>query len=182
VLRRDFEASHNRGAAFHLAEAELNSGRPAAAIELLETMTKERGTFPPALLLLGDAHLEAGRPDLAESPWKQAEEVHHGPEARQRLAARYDKTGRPAEAKRQRALVHEAEGINRLRYANPAQAVRDFEAALALDSALPRSWFYLGECRRFLGDAANAGVAYRKTLELAPNHGRAIAALKLLPQ
>lgn len=180
LLRQDFEASHNRGAAFHLAGAEINAGRPHAAIELLETMIEERGIFPPALVLLGDAQLAMGQPEQAEKLWEQAEKLNHGPEAHQRLAARYDKTGRPAEAKRQRALVHESEGVGRLRSANPSQAARDFEAAVALEPALSRSWFYLGECRRFLGDLANARAAYQKTLELSPNHGRAIAALELI--
>jgi tetratricopeptide (TPR) repeat protein len=182
VLREDYEASHNRGAAFHLADAELHCGRPEKAVELLEELNAERGTFPPALVVLGDAHLAAGRRERAEQCWLEAADLYPAAEPHVRLATFYEKAGRADDARRHRALALEATGVAKLRFANPSQAVRDFEAAVELDPALPRAWFYLGECRRFLGNAASARTAYEKTIALAPYHGRAIAALDALAE
>ncbi len=182
TLREDFEASRNRGAAFHLAGAELECKRPDATIELLETFMKQRGAFPAGMVLLGDAYLAAGRADDALQAWEQTAEYYSAPELHRRLAQQYELAGRENDARRQQALALQATGIDQLRHSNPAAAKTTLESAVAKEPALPRAWFYLGECRRVLGAAAAARAAYGKTLEYAPNHGRALARLELVPE
>ncbi|QDU52921.1 tetratricopeptide repeat protein [Gimesia panareensis] len=46
----------------------------------------------------------------------------------------------------------------------------------------PQAWFYYGEIKRINKDRQAAKTAYEKCLKLNPNHGRAIAELKLLTQ
>jgi Flp pilus assembly protein TadD len=165
-----------------LAGTEVERGRPHRAIELLGQLLHDRGNFPVAMLLLGDAYRAAGDDEQARHWWEATAASRSSAGLHERLAASYEKLGRADDARRERARALEATGVAQLRHANPAAAERSFESAVAIESALPRSWFYLGECRRLLGNAAGARDAYGKTLELAPNHGRAIAALESLPK
>jgi hypothetical protein len=46
---------------------------------------------------------------------------------------------------------------------------------------LPRTWFYLGECLRILGQVEGARIAYMTALQHDPGHGRAHTMLERLP-
>jgi len=49
-----------------------------------------------------------------------------------------------------------------------------------LDDGHAHTWFYLGETRRLLGDTAGAELAYRRCLQVNPDHGRALQGLERL--
>lgn len=165
-----------------LAGAELKRGRPEKTIQLLSGQIRRRGAMPVSLLLLGDAFAAAGKPDQALTTWELTARFRSSPDVHERLAKHYEQAGRGEDARRQRALVQQASGITQLRHAKPAAAKTAFDAAVGLDPSPAMSWFYLGECRRLLGDVGAAREAYHKALERAPNHGRARAALALLEQ
>jgi tetratricopeptide (TPR) repeat protein len=165
-----------------LAGAELKRGRPEQAIRLLSGQIRRRGAMPVSLLLMGDAFDAADKPDQALTTWELTARFQSSPDVHERLAKHSERAGRDEDARRQRALVQQASGITQLRHAKPAAAKAAFEAAVALDPSPAMSWFYLGECRRLLGDIAAARDAYQKALGRAPNHGRARAALALMEQ
>lgn len=164
------------------AGAELESGQPQRAIELLQDLLKARGNFPVAMLLLGDAYHAAGDEEKARQWWESTAAARTSPGLHQRLAKSYEQSGRAEDARRQRALGLQATGIAQLRHADPSAARRSLESAVAMEPTLAQSWFYLGECRRILGDAAGARDAYGEAVRLDPNHGRALAAIDLLPK
>jgi tetratricopeptide (TPR) repeat protein len=180
LLREDYAATRNRGAVFHLAGAELECQRPEAAIELLEAFMNERGAFPAGMVLLGDAYLAAGRAADAQEAWEQTAAYYSAPELHRRLAQRYELAGRADDARKQRGLALQATGIDQLRHSNPSAARATLESAVAEEPSLATAWFYLGECRRVLGDAEQAREAYRKSLALEPDHGRALRGLGLV--
>jgi predicted Zn-dependent protease len=169
----------NADAILLLAGAELERGRPERTIRLLDSQFRRRGAMPVGMLLLGDAFAATGQADNALAWWQSTARVRSSPDVHERLAKKYEQAGRADDARRQRALAQEATGIAQLRHANPLAAKASFDSAVALDTSLARSWFYLGECRRLLGDIPGAREAYRNTLKRAPNHGRALAALEL---
>jgi tetratricopeptide (TPR) repeat protein len=165
-----------------LAGAELERRRPERTIRLLSGQFQRRGAMPVEMLLLGDAYAAAGQADKAASWWEATARARSSPEVHERLAKHYEQSGRAVDARRQRALAQEAAGIAQLRHANPKGAKASLESAVAIDPSLGNSWFYLGECRRLLGDKAAAREAYQAALERAPNHGRAHAALALVQE
>jgi tetratricopeptide (TPR) repeat protein len=175
VLANVVEVQPDFDAIILLAGAELEAGRPQRTIELLEQLMADRGRWPVAMLLLGDAYLAAGRNGDAVALWQSLAEVRSDATLHERLATQAERSGDEAEVRRQRALKQQAAGLALLRQANPSLAKVQLEAAAELDPALVDAWFYLGECRRFTGDAAGARQAYAKALELDPTHGRAAA-------
>jgi len=162
-----------------LAGAELQRGRPNESIDLLTNLMRECGQFSMATQLLGDAYEKAGQTDDAVRLWQTTCRIQSSPEAHRRLADHFEKTGDPLAAQGERARMHQAMGIAKLRSANPSAALEDLKRAVELDAMLDRAWFYLGECRRFTGDNEGAGAAYRRARQLNPNHGRARSALNL---
>ncbi|HMP05828.1 MAG TPA: FG-GAP-like repeat-containing protein [Lacipirellulaceae bacterium] len=165
-----------------LAGVEFERRRPQRAIELLEAQMDTHGRVPTAMLLLGDAYELAGDLESALQWWESTAELRSSPSLHRRLARAYESQGRIADGRRQRALALEVRGIGQLRHGNPRDAANSLQEATGVDPALPRAWFYLGECRRVLGDASQARAAYGETLNLVPYHGRARAMLKELPE
>jgi tetratricopeptide (TPR) repeat protein len=182
ILREVVDATSAPDATILLAGCELEAGRPKKSIQLLEDLTKRRGSMTTAMLLLGDAYAAAGQSQQAIDIWRILETVRSGPALNQRLAAQYEKTGQAAAAQKQRALELQSEGIGLLRQANPVRAKQSLEAATRLDETVSSAWFYLGECYRVTGDKQGAKRAYSKAHELAPNHGRAASKLALLEE
>src|SRR5439155_3131708 len=63
-----------------------------------------------------------------------------------------------------------------------ANAREYFQKAVALNDGHALSWFYLAETLRFLGDNLGAETAYRRCLQINPDHGRALRGLERLKQ
>ncbi|QDT45231.1 cellulose synthase subunit BcsC [Gimesia alba] len=51
------------------------------------------------------------------------------------------------------------------------------QRSVELNPRDPQAWFYYAETKRLLGDLQSAETAYKRCLELNPNHGRAIREL-----
>jgi tetratricopeptide (TPR) repeat protein len=182
ILRTLIPGTERTEPVIMLAETDVGLGKPQEAIERLEALIESHGAESKALSVLGQAYLESGQPEKAVRVWEELEQtqplevmVH------KQLAEHYDRIGESDAARRQEALKLESIGISALRQAKPLAARTSLEAAVALDPALPRSWFYLGECCRILDDMPAARTAYRKALQINPNHGRAHARLALVP-
>jgi tetratricopeptide (TPR) repeat protein len=176
------DAKWDKYATVLLSIAFVQNGQPETAIERLEAVIDEAGSFPLALKVLGDAYQAAGRTDGAARAWQQAAEVEPSAEVHQRLAQHFDTTGDATKATHHRALAQEAQGVANLRNAQREEAEKSLRAAVELDPKLPSSWFYLGECLRMKGESAAARDAYRKVLAINPNHGRALARLILVSE
>jgi Tfp pilus assembly protein PilF len=180
ILPGVVDATHDQDATILLAGAQLQAGHPVETIKLLETMQRDRGSMPTAMLLLGDAYLAKGDLEKAQAIWERTARARTGAALHERLAALYEKKGNGEAARHQRALKAQAAGISLLRQGNPNRAKDPLKAAVGLDSKLPDAWFYLGECDRVTGELEAARQAYSKALELAPEHGRAFMMLKAL--
>ena len=155
------------------AIAALKRSEPQQAIGILEQLLDDRGLFPQAMLLLGDAYLAAGNGNKAREIWEATAAIQSGIALHERLGRLYDRQNRIDEQMRQSTLRLHAIGIADLRNSKIQLATEAFQQALQVDDSLFRSWFYLGECYRLSGKSSLAKDAYRRCLELAPNHGRA---------
>jgi Tfp pilus assembly protein PilF len=97
-----------------------------------------------------------------------------------RLALYYEKKGDKDASRRHRAETYREAGIAAFWKRNLPDARVTLERAVELEPGLVGAWFYLGEANRLLGLTATARQAYRRCLELNPDHGRAQARLALL--
>lgn len=61
-----------------------------------------------------------------------------------------------------------------------AAAIAHYQATLAADSSLARSWNLLGVCQRLSGDVAAAEASYRKAMDAIPNAPEAFCNLAIL--
>jgi Tfp pilus assembly protein PilF len=180
ILREVVEATHGQDATILLAGAQLQAGHPEETINLLESMERDRGSMPTAMLLLGDAYLAKGDLAKAKAVWERTAQARSGSALHERLASLYEKSGNHELAGQQQALKAQAAGISLLRQGNPNRAKEPLKTAVELDSKLTDAWFYLGECHRVTGDLEAARQAYSKTLGISPQHGRAFTMLKAL--
>jgi tetratricopeptide (TPR) repeat protein len=168
-----------------LAKIEAWHGRPDEAIYLLRQVIDRDGPTGHFLTRLGDMYEQTGRLDEAARAWSRAVQLTF-PGARHRdyqyhkLAAYYQKKGDPAAARRHTARAAYTAGYEAFWDGKLGAARTAFEKAVELDPALAGGWFYLGEARRLTGQPDPARQAYRRCLEIDPDHGRALANLALL--
>jgi tetratricopeptide (TPR) repeat protein len=166
-----------------LAAAEERNGHSTAATQLLEGAIGRIGPVPHLLIILGEAHMAAGRPDLAEQAWIRATQRGIGDQVKDayhQLARYYEKAEKPAEARRNFALAYLAAGHEAFWKAQPADTRTMLEKAIEYEPRLAPAWFYLGEMHRLQGEADPARKAYQRCLSIDPNFGRAITGLSLL--
>jgi len=163
-----------------LADLYRRSDRPQTAVELLDDAVKRVGATPQILERLADAHAVAGQAKDALDLWETAAQWQPTPELHRKLAQMYAQAGDVSLAKRHRGLQEFRSGVDAL------QRNRLDEGHLALDQAVAMvpdhvsAWFYLAETCRFLDRQGQAEHAYRKCLELNPDHGRALRGLGYL--
>ncbi len=182
-LRQALAAGWSPEIADKLADVLFALGRPReAAAELTEAV--ERGGPAFGLLWrLGQAYDALGQPELALQMWERAARSATGAGAKglwEDLGQRYLRIGNAPQAQffRVKALV--ADGAEALDARNPTAATATLTQAVALDPHHSHAWFYLGEAHRANGRPSDARPAYERCLQIDPNHGRAIRALRLL--
>ncbi len=127
-----------------LAGALRDSGDPAAALDVLDTVRPRSEQAADALVLASLIHFEAGRPERAEAGYLAALELQ--PEHRD---------------------AWNDLGVLRFAAGRYAEARDCFERALRSDPALADSWFNLADACRELGDGEGAARADERFAELS---------------
>ncbi len=105
-----------------------------------------------------------------------------GPTAQlhRRLAEAAERDGNEAAARQHRAREHFYRGKAIYRRNELETARREFEEASRLDPTHVASWYRLGEMAYHLGRPVEAVAAFRRVLELEPDHERAATFLRIL--
>jgi tetratricopeptide (TPR) repeat protein len=166
-----------------LAEAVFLRGRPVEAADILAEAVERGGPSYQLLWRLGQAYDAVGQPSRGQAALERAVRIATGPGAKDLyhdLATRYDRAGQREKARPLHARAYLAAGMEELDAGRPADAVPAFAQATEYDPRLAHAWYYLGEARRTLGQSAAAKKAYEQCLQLEPDHGRALRALRLL--
>jgi Flp pilus assembly protein TadD len=158
-----------------LAEVELASGRPEAALSLLEEAREEAPDNSRALVLLGPLYAERGRLEEARSVLERAQALgERGPVVRRNLALVYMQSGKLP------AALHELESASRdapddasiwfslgnahLRARNPGEAAAALEKSLELDPDREEALFNLALAYEQRGERRLAAETYRRYL------------------
>ena len=89
----------------------------------------------------------------------------------------YAQAGDVSLAKRHRGLQEFRSGVDALQHNRLDEAHSALDQAVAMVPDHVSAWFYLAETCRFLDRQGQAEHAYRKCLELNPDHGRALRGL-----
>ncbi len=182
-LRDALEAQWDPVGADLLAEAELQNGRPREAFFLLNEVVEKAGPTAYSLTRLGDALEAGGQIDAAVKTWLRAVDLGTPEELKDlhyRLSMHFDQSRNPERARQHLALAYYGAGLLAFHRREWADARTTLEKAVETDPKSAQAWFYLGELHRAQGRPAEARAAYRRCLDVNPNHGRALAALDLL--
>ncbi len=178
--RKAFEAFWTEDRAQQRAKLELLTGNPAEAISLMEDCVKRVGASAKTLDIIGVAAIELHDNDRARRVWEQAIELEPTPNLYDKLAELCRIAGDAAQMRKYLSLGQYQTGKAAWLNNDLQTALEHFNKAVALYDGHAHTWYYLGETRRLLGDAAGAEVAYRRCLQANPDHGRAMGALERL--
>jgi tetratricopeptide (TPR) repeat protein len=174
----------NARAAEALTIKAIQDQRLEEAEELVYELAQQEGNTLAVLELQGDVSVARGRPEQARDCWERAIRVGgvDPQDIYKKLAAFYDWNKDPKRSRQYVALDHYVTGTQALWRADLPAAIKELEAAVAVDPDLADAWYYLGEARRLSGDPSLAYPAYGRCLAAAPDHARARTALKRLEQ
>lgn len=139
-----------------LAAVQSQRGDVQAAIATLERARTLAPRDPMVLADLGAALNEAGSFAAAEAVLRESLALRATADAYNNLGVALNGLGRPSDA------------------------VGQFGAALALNSASAEAWFNLGVAQAMLGDVTQARTAYQRGLALMPGEPRALENLALV--
>ena len=165
-----------------LASIELRRGRSASAVKLLETLIHRDGATADALIELALARQAAAEdPDKVLGTFQRALQYRLDPKTCRSMIRLVKEHGPPEEIERLEALGKHTEGLqafgeNRLEEATPLFRL----ATTVAHREQAESFYFLGECLRHQGRPQPAVDAYRRCLELRPQHGRAADAVDRL--
>jgi|GEM_PF-2199897 len=183
LLRQALEVAWSPEVADRLADTLALQQRLPQARELLQEILAREGPSWELLGRLGQVAADLGHPAEAEAYWQRAVRMATGPRAAglYRDLSRWYQASQPELSRRYQARAALAEGIGYLDQGLTSEALPRLEEAVSADPALAPAWFFLGQARRRLEQTAAARQAYEQCLRLQPHHGRAAAALALLP-
>ena len=165
-----------------LASIELRRGRSASAVKLLETLIRRDGSTADTLIELGLAR-QAAMADSGKilDTFQQALRHKLDPETCRLMIRLVKENGTPEELERLEALHKHAEGLQAFRENRLEEAIPLFRLATNVaHREQADSFYFLGECLRHQGQRRLAVNAYRRCLELRPQHGRAADAVDRL--
>ena len=164
---------------YHLAQALLESGERAEALEVLSSAAAQGVRHRPLLRQLGLLLAEAGRTDEAVRLLEGLASPRDV-DAMNALGLVLAESGQPVRARevlRRASAADPTDPVARQHLALVAlhtrqweEARRESEAALELaGGSLPQAWNYLGVARRRLGDVQGALAAWEQASRLAPD-------------
>jgi tetratricopeptide (TPR) repeat protein len=178
--RKALQAFWTEDRAQQLAKLELLSGNAPEAVALMEDCVKRVGASAKTLDIIGVASMRLRDSARARRVWEQAIELEPTPNLYAKLAELSRAAGDTGQMRKYLSLEQYQTGKEAWLNNNLQIALEHFEKAVALDDGPAHTWFYLGESRRLLGDAAGAESAYRHCLQINPDHGRALRAFERL--
>ena len=178
--RKALEAFWTEDRAQERAKLELLSGNPAEAISLMEDCLKRVGASAKSLDIIGVASMQLRDTARARRVWEQAIELEPTPNLYAKLAELCRMAGDAGQQRKYLSLEQYQTGKEAWLNNELKTALEHFDKAVALYDGHAHTWYYLGETRRLLGDAAGAEVAYRRCLQIDPDHGRALRGLERL--
>ena len=149
---------------------------------MAEECVNRVGASAKTLDIIGVASVQLGDRARAQRVWEQAIELEPTPNLYGKLAELRRLADDALGAARYWSLEQYQTGKDAWLNNDLTAAREHLEKAVALYEGHPHTWFYLGQTRRFLGDIPGAKAAYRRCLQINPDHGRALRAWERLNQ
>jgi tetratricopeptide (TPR) repeat protein len=178
LFEEALEAEWRDWIAPRIARLHEQLGNTEAGLAYLSEVIARYGAAPETLRLIGQLYLNEGRTDEAIYVWERACRMRPVEHLHRRLAVHYQQRGEVERARSHRALAEQTSGIDAYRSDRLEEAEPQLTRATTLDPELRHAWYYLGRTRRARGQIGPAREAFRRCLEIDPDHSRARAALK----
>lgn len=183
LLRKALAADWTPVASDLLAEDLFLLGRGEEAAAVLAQTIERAGPMPGMLWRLGDIYRIGGRIPDARRVWERAVPLATGRIKKSLFRSLADllmKQGESGWATSLYARASTAAGIEEFDAGRLDDAARSLTRAVELDAGSAQAWYYLGEVGRARNRPSEAAAAYTKCLEIDPDYGRAIRAMKLI--
>jgi len=161
------------------AAAYLQVKQPQEALAVLRRTVITAGKSNYTSWLEGDAYAMLEKKNAAQDAWAESVKLFGSENAHRRLADLLLPHNQTV-GERHLALALYFGALDRLQAGDPDKTAQMLQASLELKPDQSLAWYFLGETKRYQGDAESARAAYRRALELQPELGRAEEALSVL--
>ncbi len=179
-LRAALEEAWSERTAFGAALIAFRLGKYEEARQLLEECLRRYGDTSNVLQQLGDTYARLADEAKARAAWLKAASLLGKPELYTRLADSFRRAGDAQSAARHDALARFEQGKQLWKHNALAEAKIELTAAAEALVDHAHCWFYLADTLRELSETEPSAAAYRKCLQINPDHGRAQHGLELL--
>jgi tetratricopeptide (TPR) repeat protein len=161
------------------AAAFLQVKQPQEALAVLRRTVIAAGKSDYTSWLEGEAYAMLGKKSAAQDAWEESVKLLGSENGHRRLADLLLPQNRVA-GERHLALALYFGALDRLQAGDPDKTAQMLQGSLELKPDQSLAWYFLGETKRYQGDAEGARASYRRALELQPELGRAQDALSAL--
>jgi tetratricopeptide (TPR) repeat protein len=161
------------------AAAYLQVKQPQEALSVLRKTVVVAGKSAYSSWLEGESYDMLGKKGAAQDAWEESTKLF-GSENAHRWLADLLLPQNQTVGERHLALALYFGALDRLQAGDPDKTAQMLQASLELKPDQSLGWYFLGETKRYQGDADGARAAYRRALELQPELGRAEDALSAL--
>jgi len=165
--------------AMQSAATYLQVKQPQEALAVLRRTVITAGKSNHTSWLEGEAYAMLEKKNAAQDAWAESVKLFGSEQAHRRLADLLLPQNQTV-GERHLALALYFGALDRLQAGDPDKTAQMLQASLELKPDQSLAWYFLGETKRYQGDAESARAAYRRALELQPELGRAEVALAAL--
>lgn len=169
-----------------LARIDTANGNTEAALAKLSKVVERAGASSYRMVRLGFMQ-QMVEPEAVEETFRTGIRLGNGngtevSDMARALAYAFKARGEQRESNAYLAVAEFRDGTRLLDKARWKEAAAAFQRAVDLDEDSARSWFWLGQARKMLGEHQAAIAAFTQCLRLLPHHQRAQRQLRLLKE
>ncbi|WP_339734257.1 tetratricopeptide repeat protein [uncultured Gimesia sp.] len=179
-LINDRPMPQHKSALISMVEVEFQRKNPERMLLLIDQLNKFGIENADLLQFRAGAHMLKGEMEQAVPFLQRVAQMSPTIEVHQTLANYYHQQKQTDKRDLHLAKMALLQTMIAFRNNQLPSAEETIQRSVELNPRDPQAWFYYAETKRFLGDLQSAETAYKRCLELNPNHGRAVRELSRL--
>lgn len=163
-----------------MVEVEFQRKNPERMLLLIDQLKKSGIENADLLQFRAGAYMLKGEMEQAVPMLERVAQMSPTIEVHQSLANYYAQQHDTVKRDEHLAKMALLQALIAFRNNQLPAAEEAIQRSVELNPRDPQAWFYYAETKRFLGEQGSAETAYKRCLELNPNHGRSLRKLARL--